>query len=46
VARGLADTLRGDGTGLGRASAIVAGLATVTAGYGAGVLRGITERRR
>jgi GT2 family glycosyltransferase len=46
VARGLADTLRGDSTGLGRASAIVAGLATVTAGYGAGVLRGITERKR
>ena len=46
VARGLAETLHGDGTGLGRAGAIVAGLATVTAGYGVGVLRGITERRR
>jgi GT2 family glycosyltransferase len=46
VARGLAETLRGDGTGLGRAGAIVAGLATVTAGYGVGVLRGIAERRR
>jgi hypothetical protein len=46
VVRGMADTLHGDGTGLGRAGAIVAGLATVTAGYGVGVLRGITERRR
>ena len=46
VARGLADTLRGDATGLGRASAIVAGLATVTAGYGVGVLRGMTQRHR
>ena len=46
VARGMAETLHGDGTGLGRAGAIVAGLATVTAGYGVGVLRGITERRR
>jgi hypothetical protein len=46
VVRGLADTLHGDGTGLGRAGAIVAGLATVTAGYGIGVLRGITQRQR
>ena len=40
VARGLADTLRGDSTGLGRAGAIVAGLATATAGYVVGVLSG------
>jgi len=46
VVRGLADTFHGDGTGLGRAGAIVAGLATVTAGYGVGVLRGITQRPR
>jgi GT2 family glycosyltransferase len=46
VARGLADVFRGDGAGLGRAGAIVAGLATVTAGYAAGALSGAAERRR
>lgn len=46
VVRGLADTLHGDASGLGRAGAIVAGLATVTAGYGAGVLRGMADRWR
>lgn len=46
VARGLADTLRGDGTGLGRAGAIVAGLATVTGGYAVGALSGVTEHCR
>jgi glycosyltransferase involved in cell wall biosynthesis len=46
IARGLADALHGDGAGLGRAGAIVAGLATVTAGYAVGALSGITEHRR
>jgi len=45
VARGLADALHGDSAGLGRAGAIVAGLATVTAGYAAGTLGGITGHR-
>ncbi len=40
VVRGLGDALRGDGAGVGRASAIIAGLATVTAGYAVGVLSG------
>jgi len=40
VVRGLGDALRGDATGVGRAGAIIAGLATVTAGYAAGVLSG------
>jgi hypothetical protein len=35
VLRGLRDTLRGDPAGLGRALAIVAGLAITTAGYAA-----------
>ena len=38
VVRGLGDALRGDAMGVGRAGAIVAGLATVTAGYAVGVL--------
>jgi glycosyltransferase involved in cell wall biosynthesis/O-antigen/teichoic acid export membrane protein len=38
VARGLGDALRGDATGLVRAGAIIAGLATVTAGYAVGSL--------
>jgi GT2 family glycosyltransferase len=46
VVRGLADTLRGDGAGLGRAGAIVAGLATCTAGYAVGALGGAVQRRR
>jgi hypothetical protein len=33
VVRGVADTMRGDATGLGRAAAIVAGLALTCAGY-------------
>ena len=40
VARGLGDALRGDGAGAGRTGAIIAGLATVTAGYAVGVLSG------
>ncbi len=40
VVRGLGDALRGDGAGVGRAGAIIAGLATVTAGYAVGVLSG------
>jgi GT2 family glycosyltransferase len=40
VVRGLGDGLSGDAAGVGRASAIVAGLATVTAGYAVGVLSG------
>ena len=40
VVRGLGDALSGDAAGVGRASAIIAGLATVTAGYAVGVLSG------
>jgi GT2 family glycosyltransferase len=40
VVRGLADAFHGDRSGAGRAAAIVAGLATVTAGYTVGVLTG------
>ena len=40
VARGLADGARGDVQGLGRAAAVVLGLAVTTAGYGAGTVRG------
>jgi GT2 family glycosyltransferase len=40
VVRGLGDAVRGDAAGAGRAGAIIAGLATVTAGYAAGVLSG------
>lgn len=40
VVRGLGDALRGDAAGAGRAGAIIAGLATVTAGYAVGVLSG------
>jgi glycosyltransferase involved in cell wall biosynthesis len=39
IARGLADVLRGDPSGLGRAGAIVTGLAATAAGYTAGALR-------
>ena len=46
VARGLADTVRGDRAGLGRSGAIVAGLAATTAGYAVGALSGVTERHR
>ncbi len=45
VVRGVADALRGRGTGLGRASAIVAGLAFVTAGYAVGTLHGQAPSR-
>lgn len=47
VARGLVDSLRGDFSGVGRALAIVAGLAITTAGYlsgSAGVLEAARER--
>lgn len=46
IARGLTDTFRGDPTGLGRAGAIVAGLAATTAGYVVGVLSGATDGYR
>jgi len=46
VRRGLADALRGDKAGLGRAGAIVAGLASVTCGYAAGVAGNARDRRR
>jgi glucosyl-dolichyl phosphate glucuronosyltransferase len=46
VARGLAGALRGDGAGAARAGAIVAGLATVTAGYAVGALSGAAARTR
>ncbi len=39
VARGLADGLRGDLSGPGRAGAVVLGLGVTTAGYGTGVFR-------
>ena len=45
VVRGLGDALRGDAAGAGRAGAIIAGLATVTAGYAVGVLSGGGSRR-
>jgi len=38
VARGVADAVRGDLSGLGRAGAIVAGVTVTTAGYAAGTL--------
>jgi len=46
VGRGVVDALRGDRAGLGRAGAIVAGLASVTAGYAAGVAGNARDRRR
>jgi len=46
VARGCADAARGDLAGLGRAGAIVAGLAIVAAGYGRGRLTAASRRRR
>jgi glucosyl-dolichyl phosphate glucuronosyltransferase len=46
VVHGLADAARGDGAGLGRAGAIVTGLAVCTMGYAVGVLSGAAERRR
>jgi GT2 family glycosyltransferase len=46
VARGLADGLRGHGTGLCRAGAIVFGFAAVTTGYIIGTLRGRVHPRQ
>jgi glycosyltransferase involved in cell wall biosynthesis len=46
VARGIADLLRGDPSGLGRAGAIVTGLAATAAGYILGSLRGSAQRRK
>jgi glucosyl-dolichyl phosphate glucuronosyltransferase len=46
VARGLADAFRGDRAGLGRAGAIVTGLAATTTGYAAGILSEAAQRRR
>jgi hypothetical protein len=45
VAHGVADALRGDEAGLGRAGAIVAGLAASVAGYVIGIARAATSRR-
>jgi GT2 family glycosyltransferase len=39
VVRGLGEALRGDPSGLARAGAIIAGLATTTAGYAVGTVR-------
>lgn len=44
VLRGLADALRGDAAGLGRAAAIVAGLGITVFGYGRGRLAQLRER--
>jgi len=44
VARGVADLLRGDPSGLGRAGAIITGLAATAAGYLAGSLRNRARR--
>jgi hypothetical protein len=44
VLRGLASLLRGRPSGLGRAAAIVAGLAVTTAGYGSAKLSGLLVR--
>ena len=46
VRQGMTDALRGDAAGLGRAGAIVAGLAAVTFGYAAGVAGNTRDRRR
>jgi glucosyl-dolichyl phosphate glucuronosyltransferase len=43
VVRGVADAVRGDSSGLGRAGAIMAGLAATAAGYAAGTA---SRRRR
>lgn len=45
VARGLGDALRGDGHGLVRAAAILAGLAITSAGYARGLLARRAARR-
>ena len=44
VGHGIADAARGDETGLGRAGAIVAGLAAAVAGYCAGLARAAVHR--
>jgi hypothetical protein len=44
VGRGIADAARGDEAGLGRAGAIVAGLAAAVAGYCAGLARAALRR--
>jgi glucosyl-dolichyl phosphate glucuronosyltransferase len=46
VARGLADALRGDRAGLGRAGAIIAGLGATMAGYAVGTLSETAQRSR
>ncbi|MBX0326316.1 glycosyltransferase [Oscillochloris sp. ZM17-4] len=46
VARGIGDALRGDGAGLLRAGAIIAGLIVTTAGYGVGQVESLLEARR
>jgi glucosyl-dolichyl phosphate glucuronosyltransferase len=46
VRRGVTEALHGDRAGLGRAGAIVAGLASVTFGYAAGVAGNTRDRRR
>jgi glycosyltransferase involved in cell wall biosynthesis len=46
VVRGLADTMKGDLTGLGRAGAIVTGLAVTSAGYAAGKASHRLARRK
>jgi glucosyl-dolichyl phosphate glucuronosyltransferase len=46
VARGVADALHGDRAGLGRAGAIVAGLAATAAGYAAGTVSQRIQQRR
>ncbi len=45
VLRGLADSIRGHPTGLGRSGAIVAGLAAAAAGYVAGSVGALARRR-
>jgi GT2 family glycosyltransferase len=46
IVRGLAGAVRGDGAGLGRSAAIVAGLTSAVIGYGVGVLSGIVDQSR
>jgi glucosyl-dolichyl phosphate glucuronosyltransferase len=46
VIRGLADAMRGDRAGLGRAGAIVVGLACTTLGYAVGILSGVAQNDR
>ena len=46
VRTGIVDAIRGDRAGLGRAGAIVAGLAAATAGYSVGIARGAAHDLR